>query len=63
MGQSLSSEQQQQGAADDPAYWRQEANQHAHRRGQLLQQSQAAYQAGDGAAAHTLSLQGKEEGR
>ena len=59
MGQSLSSEP----AADDPERWRQQAHDHAQRRGQLLQASQEAYQQGRGADAHQLSLQGKEEGQ
>ena len=62
MGQALSS-QQATSAADDHEYWRQQASEHAQRRGHLLQQSQQAYQAGRGQEAHELSLKGKEEGR
>lgn len=42
---------------------RSQARQHGDRAHQLLQQSQAAYQAGDGARAHELSEQGKAEMR
>ena len=62
MGQQLSSPQLTS-AADDHEHWRQQASQHAQRRGELLHQSQQAYQAGRGQEAHELSLQGKEQGR
>lgn len=42
---------------------RSQARQHGDRAHQLLQQSQQAYQAGDGARAHELSEQGKAEMR
>lgn len=48
---------------DDPEYWRQEARQHAERRNDFFERSQAAYRQNKGAEAKSLSNQGKEEER
>ncbi|KAK9809362.1 hypothetical protein WJX73_008935 [Symbiochloris irregularis] len=48
---------------DDPDYWRQEARQHAERRNEFFERSQAAYRQNKGGEAKTLSDQGKEEER